>query len=309
MTDETSSAPLPPPPLFDTHCHLDYLMREGGVEALGEALRRARAAGVMRALTIATTLSGWDAVHRAAAMTADGDEEEGDEEPGQGGGAALPVLRCTVGVHPHDAEAEGPESTEPLMEQLELAGPLAAGIGESGLDYWYERSPREAQKRSFALHIQAAAESGLPLVVHSRAAEADTVAMLAEGRQQWGERLQGVIHCFSEGRYLMEKSLELGFYISFSGILTFRKSEELRELAKEVPPERLLVETDAPYLTPEPLRGKKNEPAHVIHTLTRLAELRGLDLKQAAELTWDNAHRLFHRFPLSARIEPPAASN
>ncbi|HSY89544.1 MAG TPA: TatD family hydrolase, partial [Verrucomicrobiae bacterium] len=175
---------------------------------------------------------------------------------------------------------------------VELARhPKVVGIGEAGLDYFYKHSPRERQKEVFRRHIEAARLSGLPLIVHSRDADEDTVALLEEGAAKGG--LSGVIHCFSSTEFLAERALALGFYISLSGIVTFRKAESLRDIAKQVPADRLLVETDSPYLAPMPFRGKRNEPAFVVHTATLVAELRGAEPAELARQTTANFHRLF----------------
>ena len=307
-----------PPRLFDTHCHLDYLVRPRNEAhkplALAEVLGRASAGGVERILTIATTISGWGEV-LAATKSAESQRERAEGGGGGDAGAAaeghahaLPRVLCTVGVHPHEAEAEGgtsgtgagPEGEEPLRARLEAqlaeGGALVAAIGETGLDYHYDHSPRPAQQAAFREHIDVAARAGLPLVIHSRGAEDDTLAILREGREEWGPACTGVMHCFSEGRGLMEGALGLGFYISLSGIVTFKKAEALRELAAEIPADRLLIETDAPYLAPEPHRGKTNEPSYLPRTLERTAEARGEPVEETARLAWENSHRLFARF-------------
>ena len=172
-------------------------------------------------------------------------------------------------------------------------------IGEAGLDYFYDRAPREAQAKSFRRHITAARQTGLPLVIHSRNADADMAAILEDETGKGA--FPFILHCFSSGRALAETGVKLGGYVSFSGILTFKKSDELREIAKEVPRNRLLVETDAPYLAPQPFRGKRNEPAYVAYTAKVLAETLGVDVAEIAAITTDNFFRLFAKMPRPAK--------
>ncbi|WP_207478633.1 TatD family hydrolase [Arenibaculum pallidiluteum] len=257
--------------LVDSHCHLDF---PDFAEERDEVVARAERAGVGRMVTISTHLSRFDRIRAIA--------------------EAYPSVYCSVGVHPHNA---GEELAEVSVDRLvDLARhPKVVGIGESGLDYYYDKSPRDAQAASFRLHCRAAAVAGLPLIVHSRDAEEDTAAILAE--EGAGKGLRGVMHCFSSARYLAEKALELGFYISFSGILTFKNSDELRTIARDVPLDRLLVETDAPYLAPVPKRGKRNEPSFVAHTAAVLAEVKGVAPAELARVTTENFLRLFDRMP------------
>lgn len=260
--------------LVDSHCHLDYLEREG--EDLEEVVGRARRAGVGRLVTISTKLSEFERVRAIAER--------------------FEAVYCSVGVHPHEAGEEGQGGPERL---LELAGhPKVVGIGETGLDYFYEHSPREAQQRSFRAHIAAARESGLPLIVHARDADADTVSILQEEHARGP--FPGVIHCFTAGPALAEAALGIGFSISLAGVLTFKKAEELRETVRQVPLERLLVETDAPYLAPVPKRGKRNEPAYVVHTAEALAQLKGVSAEALAVTTTANFFRLFAKVPAAA---------
>jgi TatD DNase family protein len=252
--------------LIDSHCHLDdYTPAE-----LPEVLARATAAGVGEMVTIGTTL--------AQSQTLPGLTE------------AHARLWCTVGVHPHHA-AEAPIPQPETLAAM-TRHPRVIGIGESGLDYFYDRAPRDVQQANFRVHIRAARLAGLPLVIHSRDAEDDTARIL---REEWdtGGPVAFVLHCFSSARRLAEAGLALGGYVSFSGILTFPRSRDLREIARDVPAARLLVETDAPYLAPVPLRGKRNEPAYVAHTAKVLAEQRGLTADALAELTTANFRRLF----------------
>ena len=259
--------------LVDSHCHLDMIADH---HDLDEVVGRARRAGVQTMVTISTTLSGWDRVKEIA--------ETYDN------------VWCSVGVHPHEAGAEGQSAPDKLIELAQH--PRVVGIGESGLDYHYDNSPRQAQAESFRAHITAARETGLPLIVHAREADEDTAMILREGYEQGP--FPCVMHCFSSGMGLAEAALDLGFYISMSGIATFKKAQEIRDVAKMVPADKLLVETDAPYLAPVPRRGKPNEPSYVSYTADSLCET--LDLERAAleQRTTDNFFRLF------ARAERPA---
>ncbi len=261
--------------LVDSHCHLDF---PDLAEDLDAVVGRAREAGVGLMVTICTRLSEFDEVLAIAER--------------------FPEVYCSVGVHPHDAGRESGISAERLVALA--AHPKVVGIGETGLDYYYEHSPREAQRRSFHVHIEAARETGLPLIVHTRDADQESAAILAKEIGQGA--FPGVIHCFSAGRQLAEKAVEIGFYISLSGILTFKRSEDLREIAAALPIDRLLVETDAPYLAPVPKRGKPNEPAYVAHTAACLAEVRGMSAEELAHRTSDNFFALF------AKAERPGAA-
>lgn len=254
--------------LIDSHCHLDF---PDFAPERAEVIARARRAGIARMLTISVRLSTFPDV-RAIAR-----EEEG--------------VYCSVGVHPHQAEEEPVDEAAALLVHTD--DPVVIGIGETGLDYYYDNSPRDRQRTNFAAHIEAARESGLPLIVHTRDADQDTVAMLRDGAADG--RLRGVIHCFSSGRALAEAALEIGFYISLSGILTFKKAEELRSIIADVPLDRLLVETDAPYLAPVPMRGKRNEPAYVAHTAAALAQVKGVTPEQVAAVTTENFFTLFSK--------------
>lgn len=262
--------------LVDSHCHLDYLEKDGDLE---EVVARARRAGVGRMVTICTKLSEFERVKAIAARFDD--------------------VSCSVGVHPHEAGAEGVEGPEKLIELAE--DPLVVGIGETGLDYFYEHSPRAAQAVSFRAHIQAARSTGLPLIVHARDADDDTVALLREEHEQGGP-FPGVIHCFTAGPELARAALDLGLYISLAGIVTFKKADDLRQTVSEVPLDRLLVETDSPYLAPMPNRGKRNEPSFVVHTAAKLAEIKSVSAEQLASATSENFFRLFNR------VERPSAA-
>jgi TatD DNase family protein len=254
--------------LIDSHCHLDYYTE---VER-PEVLARAAAAGVAEMVTIGTTLAQSQRLPAIA--------------------EAQPNLWCTVGVHPHHA-AEAPVPSPEDVAAL-TAHPRVIGIGESGLDYFYDRSPRDVQQAGFRAHIRAARMVGLPLAIHARDADGDIAAILQDERDTGGD-FSFLLHCFSSSRALAEAAVAIGGYISFSGILTFPKSHELREIARDLPADRLLVETDAPYLAPVPFRGKRNEPAYVAHTANVLAEVRGLEPAALADLTTTNFRRLFRK--------------
>ena len=268
----------PSPLLVDSHCHLDY---PDFADELDEVVARAGAAGVSAMLTICTRLSAFADVRAIAGR--------------------FQNVTCSVGVHPHEAAAEGEQGTTSARLVALAADPKVVGIGETGLDYYYEHSPREAQQAVFRVHIAAARESGLPLIVHTREADRDTIDILTD--EMASGAFKGVIHCFSVGPEVAEAALKMGFYISFSGIVTFNKAEALREIARGVPLERLLVETDAPYLAPVPKRGKRNEPAYVVHTAARLAEILGLEAEELARATTANFHALFAKAP-----PPPAGA-
>ena len=259
-----------PPVLIDTHCHLDFPDFAEGVPAL---VANSHAAGVGRMITISTRVKKFAAIAAIA--------------------EANPNVFCTVGTHPHNA-AEEPDVT---VEQLVALSshPKCVGIGEAGLDYHYDKSPRAEQAASLRTHIAAARITQLPLVIHARAADADMIAILAD------ETVRGafpaLLHCFSSGPELARRGLELGLYLSFSGILTFKASDEIRAIAAAAPLDRLLVETDAPYLAPVPHRGKRNEPAFVSHTAKVLAEVKGISPEEIARVTTENALRLFSKMP------------
>ena len=251
--------------LVDSHCHLDFPEFAPELDAV---VARARAAGVGAMLTIGTTLANFAKV-RAVAESA-------------------PDIWCSVGIHPHEAEKEPLAGPEPLTALA--AHPKVVALGETGLDYYYGHSPRAAQIANFRVHIAAARETGLPLVVHTRDAEDDSIAILTEAKDKG---VGGVIHCFTGTAKLARAALDLGFYISASGIATFKKSEDLRAVFADVPLDRLLVETDAPYLAPQPYRGKRNEPAFVVETAKTIAAVKGVEPEALAAATTDNFFRLF----------------
>jgi len=254
--------------LVDSHCHLDYFTPM----ELPQVLSRAAAAGVAEMVTIGTTLAQSE---RLPPMT-----------------ETFANLWCTIGVHPHHA-AEAPIPAPETLAAM-ARHPRVIGIGESGLDYFYDRSPRDVQAENFRAHIRGARLAGVPLCIHARDADDDIALILREERDREGG-FDFLLHCFSSGRALAEAALAMGGYVSFSGILTFPRSSELRDIARDVPSDRLLVETDAPYLAPVPFRGKRNEPAWVAHTAKVLAEVRGMTPEALAELTTANFRRLFQK--------------
>ena len=254
--------------LIDSHCHLDYY-----TEAERPAvLDRASAAGVGQMVTIGTTLEQSRGLPTLAEQR--------------------PNLWCTVGVHPHHA-AEAPMPSPEEVAAL-TSHPRVIGIGESGLDYFYDRAPRDVQQENFRVHIRAARLAGLPLAIHARDADNDIANILQDERVNGGD-FAFLLHCFSSSRELAERAIAMGGYVSLSGILTFPKSSELRDIARDLPADRLLVETDAPYLAPVPFRGKRNEPAYVGYTAKVLAEVRHLETKAVADVTTENFRRLFRK--------------
>jgi TatD DNase family protein len=254
--------------LIDSHCHLDF---EVLANDRAGVLARAAEAGVSGMVTISTFV---DKFAEVAAIAEAHDN-----------------VWCSVGTHPHNADQELHIQTADLVRLA--AHPKCVAIGEAGLDYFYDNAPREAQAEGFRRHIAAARETGLPLVIHTRAADEDTIAIL-EGETEKGA-FPFVLHCFSAGADLARRGLALGGYVSFSGILTFKNAEEIREVAAFVPADRILVETDAPYLAPVPHRGQSNEPAFVRHTAERLAKVRGVPFETIAEQTTRNFAHLFSK--------------
>ncbi|HSX57492.1 MAG TPA: TatD family hydrolase [Sphingomonas sp.] len=252
--------------LADSHCHLNY---KGLGEQQPEVLARARENGVVAMLNIATREREWDEVLATAEREAD--------------------VWATVGIHPHEADEHPHIDTAKLVARAQH--PRVVGIGETGLDYYYDHSDRAQQQASFRAHIAASRETGLPLIVHTRDAEEDTANILAD--EMGKGAYPGVIHCFTASGDFADKAMDLGFYISISGIVTFKNARDLQETAARLPLDRLLIETDAPFLAPVPHRGKTGEPAFVADTCRFLAQLRGEDAEELAEATRANFHTLF----------------
>jgi TatD DNase family protein len=252
--------------LVDSHCHLDFPDLAGEVDAI---VGRARSAGIGRMVTISTR------VKKHAEILAIAEK--------------FPDVYCSVGTHPHNAHEELDISAADLVACT--AHPKVVAIGEAGLDYHYDFSPRAAQESGFRNHIAAARMTGLPLVIHSRSADKDTARILEE--ESGRGAFPAVLHCFTGGRELAERALDLGLFISFTGIVTFKKSDDLRAIAAWLPAERFLIETDAPYLAPGRYRGKRNEPAYVVETAKVLAEVRGVSFEELARQTTENFFRLF----------------
>jgi TatD DNase family protein len=256
--------------LVDSHCHLDFPDFAAELEAV---VARARAAGIARMVTISTR------VHRQSELLSIAER--------------FADVYCSVGTHPHYAHEEPDVSADDLVGHARH--PKVVALGEAGLDYHYDNSPRDAQERGFRTHIAAARATGLPLVIHSRAADDDTARILEEEAGKGA--FPAVLHCFTGGPDLAKRAIAIGHYVSFTGILTFKNSGALRAIAAELPADRILVETDAPYLAPGRYRGKRNEPAYVIETANVLAEARGVSFDEIARQTTDNFFRLFAKVP------------
>lgn len=257
--------------LIDTHCHLDFADFESERD---ELVKRAHDAGVKQMVTISTRVAKLDAL---LALT-----------------QRYPSVFCSVGTHPNNANEELDISADDLV-QLANAHEKIVAIGECGLDYFYDTQTPQDQKTGFLRHIEASRQTQLPLVIHSRSADEDMAEILTQETKKGA--FPFILHCFSAGEALAKTGVELGGYISFSGILTFPKSQELRDIAKDVPLDRLLVETDAPYLAPKRWRGKRNEPSYVVNTAEVLAEVKGLSYAEMAKITTDNALKLFSKMP------------
>lgn len=262
--------------LIDTHCHLDF---PDFAEDLAGYIARAEAAGVGRMVTISTRVARFEAYKALAER--------------------FPAVWCSVGTHPHNAHEELDVTAEQLA-RLSSEHPRCVAIGEAGLDYHYDKSPREAQAQGFRTHIAAARMTQLPLVIHARQADEDVIAILREEMAKGA--FPAILHCFTAGPDLARIGVELGLYVSFSGILTFKTSEDLRRIAADVPLDRLLVETDAPYLAPVPFRGKQNQPAYVVETAKVLAEVRGMSLEEMAGITTANARRCYWKMDHAAPV-------
>ena len=255
--------------LVDSHCHLNY---KGMAEQQGELLGRARASGVTAMLNISTRASEWDAVTATAHREAD--------------------VWASIGIHPHEADDHADIDTARLITRAE-SDARVVGIGETGLDFFYDHSDRDQQRASFIAHIAAARATGLPLIVHTRDAEEHTAAILTE--EMGKGAFPALIHCFTASADFAAKVLQLGLYISISGIVTFKNAKDLQAVARDIPADRLLVETDAPFLAPVPHRGKQGEPAFVADTARYLAGLRGESYEQLCETTSGNFYTLFDR--------------
>ncbi len=265
--------------LVDTHCHLDFPDFEPD---RSEMIARAKARGVQRIITISTR------VHRFAQISALAEKD--------------PDIWCSVGTHPHQAAEETDVTADELV--VLSAHPKCVAIGEGGLDYHYDKAPRDLQAKSFRIQIEAARRTGLPLVIHARSADEDMGDLLEEEMRKGP--FTAVLHCFSSGPELARRGLALGFYLSFSGILTFKGSQDIRDIAKDAPLDRLLVETDAPYLAPVPNRGRRNEPGFVADTAAVLAEVKGVSLSEIARFTTENAERLFTKMGAASSKEKAA---
>jgi len=266
--------------LIDSHCHLDF---PDFAEERDAIVGRARQAGIGLMLTISTRLDQFDRVLAVA--------------------EAYPDVYCTVGVHPHEADDHVDITAAKLVALAKH--PKVVGIGETGLDYFYEHSDRESQKRCFLAHIAAARETGLPVVIHTRDADEETAAII-DAEMAKG-KFKGLLHCFSSGQALAELAVRHDMMVSFSGILTFNKARSVQETAALLPMSHLLVETDAPYLAPVPLRGKRNEPSFVVHIAAFLAKLKGIGVADVTEQTTQNFLRLFDKVPREAVADRRAA--
>jgi TatD DNase family protein len=256
--------------LVDSHCHLDF---PDFADELDAVVARARAAGVVRIVTISTRVARHAQVLAIA-------ERYGD-------------VYCSIGTHPHNAKEELGVTAADLVARARH--PKIVAIGEAGLDYHYELSPRMVQEQSFRRHVAAARETGLPLVIHTRDADADTARILREESRQGA--FSAVLHCYTGGRDLAFTGVDLGLYVSFTGILTFKKSDDLRAIAAVLPADRIMVETDAPYLAPGKYRGKRCEPAYVVETAKVLAQVRRTSFEEIARQTTENFFRLFTKVP------------
>jgi TatD DNase family protein len=256
--------------LVDSHCHLDF---PDFSDELDQVVARARHAGIGTIVTISTRVRRFEQVRAIADRFED--------------------VYCSVGTHPHNAHEELDVTAEELARFSEH--PKVVAIGEAGLDYFYDNSPRDAQAAGLRTHIEAARSTGLPLVIHARDADSDLAGILRQESEKGA--FPAVLHCFSSGRGLAETGISLGHYVSFSGILTFRNAADVRDIARDLPADRILVETDAPYLAPAPHRGKRNEPGFVTHTAAVLAEVRGVAPEVIAEQTTENFFRLFAKVP------------
>lgn len=253
---------------IDSHCHLNFAELQ---ENLPQILAQMKTNQVTHALCVSINLPDWPGLMQMV--------ESHD------------CLSASIGVHPDYPDTPEP-SVEYLVENAQHSKVVA--IGETGLDYYHSTEPGEWQRDRFRVHIRAAIEAQLPLIIHTRAASADTIRLMQE---EGAERCGGVMHCFTESWEVAQAALDLGFYISISGIVSFKNVLEVQEVARLVPLDRLLIETDSPYLAPVPFRGKRNDPSKVVHVAEKIAELRGLSLVEVAQATSDNFYRLFHKVP------------
>ena len=260
--------------LVDSHCHLDF---PDFAEEIDRVLARAETAGVGLMLAIGTRLDRFAGVLALAEK--------------------YPNVYCTVGVHPNEADSAPDVQVQQLLDLA--AHPKVVGFGETGLDFYYERSDRERQKKSFRIHLEAARQAQLPAIIHTRNADPDMAEILTEEMAKGP--FKALVHCFSSGQELAEIAVNLGFYVSISGIVTFKNADPLRQVIAGIPLDRLLVETDSPYLAPIPFRGKRNEPAHVVHTARMVAQLKQVEEGAFATATTANFHRLFSKIPGGAQ--------
>lgn len=252
--------------LVDSHCHLDF---PDFADDMDDVVSRAAEVGVSHMLSICTYVSKFEQVLAVA--------------------RAYDNIYCTVGIHPHNAGSEPQVTPEHLIHMA--SDDKVIGFGETGLDFYYDKSPRDLQKSQFRAHIEASRQTGLPLIVHTRDADDEMAEILVEEAGKGS--FSGLLHCFSSSRKLADVALDLGLYLSISGIVTFKTAQDLRDIVKDAPLDRLLVETDAPYLAPVPMRGKRNEPAFTRHTAEKIAEIKGLTLEDVASATTDNFFSLF----------------
>lgn len=262
--------------LVDSHCHIDFNDFEDDIE---EVINNMRQSGVTAALNAGNSFEGFEDQLRLSEK--------------------YPFIYTAVGVHPHNADEYPEVKAKDLLEKTEHKKVVA--IGECGLDYYYDYSTKENQIRLFKEHIVAAQESGLPLVIHTRDADDDTIAILKEMYEE--KPFSGEIHCFSSSKQLADFALSIGFYISASGIITFNKSGDLRDIFAQVPNERLLAETDSPFLAPVPLRGHRNEPANVKYVVEKLAQIKNMPWEEVAEMTTNNFYKLFRKASDKGRYE------
>jgi TatD DNase family protein len=254
--------------IVDSHCHLNFPDFKDDIDAV---IERAEQNGVGLMQTICTEMAEFEEIHEITRK--------------------YPSVYCSVGVHPNDSAKADIAEVEHIVNKAKLDKVI--GIGETGLDYYYETAPREIQKKSFLNHLEASRISGLPVIIHTRDAEDDTISILKAEMEKG--KFCAVLHCFTGSMQLAKAALDLGLYISFAGVVTFKNAQSLREIGQYVPEDRMLVETDAPFLAPVPMRGKRNEPAYTRHTAEFMAELRGISPQKLAEQTTKNFFELFNK--------------